>query len=96
MAARITWDSAALAAMLHQSGVVSATAAAADGVAARAGHTTSSGTEIPVTVSPIELRVSGRARPAFAVRLAHPAGAAVEAKHGPLHKAARAAGLRVK
>jgi hypothetical protein len=65
---------------------------AARTIASNAQHTTKAGVTLPVSVI---ARSGGRDRVGAVVAIAHPAGAAVEAKYGVLSRAASAAGFPV-
>ncbi|AUG30362.1 MULTISPECIES: hypothetical protein [Microbacterium] len=69
-----------------------AVTAAADAVKRNVGTPTASGKPVDVRVGAFETRITAAA----SVTLAHPAGIAMEAKHGYLGKAATAAGLSVR
>lgn len=100
MASRIRLDRKGVAAILKSTEVTRAVNAAAQAVAqnvkamgVKVGDHDGGKREypLPVTVLPI---TTDRAK--ALVTLAHPAGEAVQAKHGALTKAAAAAGLRVR
>jgi len=81
-------------ALLNSSPVRTMVSGAAEDIAASArnqGHQVTGGGELPVTVTAYTTD-----RAASSVALAHPAGIAMQAKHGVLTKAAAEAGLEVK
>lgn len=86
-------DSGGVAAVLKSGAVASAVTAAADQVADQVrgqGRTVGNDDDLPVVV---DTYTTDRA--AASVTLAHPAGLAVQAKHGALTAAAAAVGLEV-
>lgn len=90
MAKKIKLDHAGIASVLKSAGLATAVTGTAERVASGAGHTTRKGEVIQVKV---DSYVTDRV--AAGVTLAHPAGNAIEAKHGTLVRAASAAGLEV-
>ncbi|AYN57731.1 hypothetical protein PBI_DRMANHATTAN_11 [Arthrobacter phage DrManhattan] len=94
---KIRLDSAGIAAVLRSSEVTAEVEALGSKVRAAVGSPTASGKPIPVERRS-RTASGGRlsSRPAVNITLAHPAGLAVEAKRGPLAKAASSVGLQVK
>lgn len=95
MAVRVRLNHAAMADLLTSPGVTGLVVERAASVAATIGpvYTTSSGHEVPV----IHGEIPGRTqRAGAAVTLAHPAGQAIEGKHGVLAQACAANGLELK
>lgn len=91
MAAKLRLDHPGIAAILKSAEVAGVVDGAAASVgSAASGHVTAQGVTIPVVV---DSYVTDRA--AAGVTLRHPAGLAVEAKHGVLAGAAAATGLEV-
>lgn len=92
-ASKVRLDSAGVAAVLKSAAVAATVTAAAEQVAGQVrsqGVTVAHGEDLPVVVNSY---VTDRA--AASVTLAHPAGLAVQAKHGALTAAAAAVGLEV-
>jgi hypothetical protein len=80
-----------LDALLKDPGIASVINGLAQSVAVNARYTTSDGETLPVVVDQYTTD-----RRAASVTIAHPAGLAVQAKHGVLTRAASAAGLEVR
>jgi hypothetical protein len=98
MATKLKLDSKGIEAVLNGPAVTNKIASLGATVKANVGSPTASGDPIPVTTR-MRVASGGRligTRPAVDVTLAHVAGLAVEAKRGPLARAAAAAGLPVK
>lgn len=95
--AKIRLDSAGLAAVLRSAPVASAVEGLGASVAGAVGTPTASGRPIEVTTRS-RIADGGRlsARPAVDITLADPAGLRVEAKRGPLARAAASQGLEVR
>lgn len=94
---KLRLDHAGIGQILNSGPVASAIASLGAAVAGAVGTPTASGDPIPVTLR-LRTASGGRltARPAADITLAHAAGMAVEAKRGPLARAAAAQGLEVK
>lgn len=98
MASRVRLDSAGIAAVLKSAAMQRAVKMRAEQVKRNVeaqGHTVGDfigGSEIQL---PVEIRESVTDRARATVALAHPAGQAIQAKHGALTKAAAQAGLEV-
>lgn len=94
---KIRLDSKGIAEVLRSSQVKGEVESLGRKVQAAVGAPTASGEPIPVERRS-RVADGGRlsARPAVDVSLAHPAGMAVEAKRGPLVRAAASVGLEVK
>lgn len=87
-------DHGGMADVLKSAGVAAAVNALAERVAENVlaeGQLVSHGEEMPVTVDPYTTD-----RASASVTITHPAGLAVQAKHGTLTRAAAAAGLEVR
>lgn len=99
---KLEFDSEGIAEMLRSPGVRHATRRAGNAVAARVRGETAGGERIPVEVWERTARGVGRSgwvlsdRLAVNITFAHAAGLAVEAKRGPLMRAAADVGLQVK
>lgn len=87
---RVRLDHAGIGAILKSGPVRALVSSAAQSVAGAAKHTTEKGEELPVQVDSYTTD-----RAAASVTIAHPAGAAAQAKHGVLTRAAGSAGLEV-
>lgn len=96
--AKIDLDSAGIEAVLNSAPVNAALMGIASNMKSGASGATADGERIPVTVR-ARTASGGRlrgSRPAYDVTLAHPAGMRVEAKRGPLARAAAGNGLTVR
>ncbi|KUM41201.1 hypothetical protein [Arthrobacter sp. EPSL27] len=97
-APKIRLDSAGIGEILASAAVKAEVEVLGSAVASAVGSPTASGKPIPV-VKRSRIASGGRlkgSRPAVDITLAHVAGMAVEAKRGPLVKAASSVGLQVK
>lgn len=99
MAGKVRLDHGGIAAILKSGGMQALVSSAAEEIAGNirsqgitVGDFTGAG-EIPL---PVTVSVTTTDRAHASVTLAHPAGVAVQAKHGALTRAASAAGLTVK
>jgi hypothetical protein len=88
--ATIKLDRAAMARLMASSAVGKAVTGAADSVASHMGHIEAHDGPVTVEVTPYSTQLRGAG-----VDIKHPAAVALEAKHGYLKKAARAAGLTI-
>jgi hypothetical protein len=91
VALTIRLDSGGIGEMLRSDGVRGVIDSLAESVAGNVNESSSNGDSIPVEVSSYTTD-----RAAAGVTMAHPAGLALEAKYGPLAKAAASVGLEVR
>lgn len=100
MTAKVRLDHAGIGAILKSASVASSISALAESVASNAREQGIMVGDRPGGLSEIDLPVDVETyttdRAAASVALAHPAGLAVQAKHGTLTSAAAAAGLEVR
>lgn len=98
MANKIRLDRAGMAQMLNSAPVTQEVIDLGRSVGSAVQLPKINGPQAAVTTTKARVAAGGRlsARTAINVTIAHPAGLRVEAKHGPLRKAAASRGLQVK